>query len=221
MGGKAKTLGLTLVSEELKTEALSIVEQAKAIQVTTHEESILAADFLKGIKALKKKVEEKLAPLVKSAYDSWKMQVKYRKEHDAPLDQAESDIKYKLSCYLQEQERLRRVEETRLQLEAQKKAEELAEQDALLLDATGDVEAAEAVRAEPVVAPLVVIAPVAKVEGVGTQSVWKFQVTDPDLIPREYLEIDVKRIGAVVRAMKQATNIPGVQVFEEKIVKTF
>jgi hypothetical protein len=205
-------------SEALKDETLTILGQAKAIQITNHEQAMAAGDFLKGIKALKKKIEEKLAPLVKAAYDSWKKQVAFKKEHDDPLDQAEAAVKGKMNFYLQEQERLRRVEEYARQLEAQKAAEAQAEQDALLLEATG---AAEAVRAEPVAAPVVVIAPVEKPQGISTSSIWRFKVTNPDIVPREYLDVDVKKIGAVVRAMKDATKIPGVEVFEEKIIKTF
>jgi hypothetical protein len=208
-------------SEALKDETLTILGQAKAIQITNHEQAMAAGDFLKGIKALKKKIEEKLAPLVKAAYDSWKKQVAFKKEHDDPLDQAEAAVKGKMNFYLQEQERLRRVEEYARQLEAQKAAEAQAEQDALLLEATGDEEAAEAVRAEPVAAPVVVIAPVEKPQGISTSSIWRFKVTNPDIVPREYLDVDVKKIGAVVRAMKDATKIPGVEVFEEKIIKTF
>ena len=145
----------------------------------------------------------------------------YRKEHDDPLDAAEAEIKNKMNAYLAEQERQRQAEEARQQLEAQKAAEAKAEEDARLLEATGDTEAAEAVRTEPVVAPVVVIAPVAKPNGIATQSIWRYRVTNANAIPREYLAIDEKKIGAVVRAMKAATNIPGVEVYEEKIVKTF
>ena len=207
--------------DELKAESMTILGQAKAITITNHQEAMAAGDFLKAVKELKKRIEEKLAPLVKAAYDSWKKQVAYRGEHDDPLNQAEAAVKAKMNVYLAEQERQRRVEEQRQQLEAQKAAEAQAEQDALLMEATGDAEAAEVVRAEPVVAPVVVLAPVEKPAGIATQSVWKYRVTDANAIPREYLAIDEKKIGAVVRAMKAATNIPGVQVYEDKIVKTY
>ena len=210
-----------LAKDEFKAESMTILGQAKAIQITNHEQAMAAGDFLQGIKALKKKIEEKLAPLVKAAYDSWKKQVAYRKEHEDPLDQAEAQVKGKMNAYLAEQERQRRLEEQRQQLEAQKAAEAQAEQDALLMEATGDTEAAEVVRAEPVVAPVVVLAPVEKPKGIATQSVWKFKIVDKSKIPFEYMEPNMTAIGGVVRAMKAATNIPGVQVYEDKIVKTF
>lgn len=207
--------------DELKNNAMSILGQAKAIVITTHEQSMAAADFLKGIKALKKLVDEKIGPLVESARNNWKLQVAFKKDHDEPLSQAEMMVKGKMQTYLAEQEHLRRVEEQRLQAEAQKAAEEQAEQDALLMEATGDAEAAEVVRDEPVRAPVVTVAPVAKPSGIAMQSVWRYRIIDANSVPREYLAIDDKKLGAVVRAMKAACNIPGVEIFEEKIVKTF
>ena len=210
-----------LASQELKAESMTILGQAKAIQITNHEQAMAAGDFLKAVKELKKRIEEKLGPVVKASYDAWKKACAYRKEHDDPLDQAEAAVKAKMNTYLAEQERQRRAEEQRQQLEAQKAAEAQAEQDALLMEATGDAEAAEIVRAEPVVAPVVVLAPVEKPKGIATQSVWKYRVTDANAIPREYLAIDEKKIGAVVRAMKAACNIPGVEAYSENVVKTY
>jgi len=210
-----------LASQELKAESMTILGQAKAIQITNHEQAMAAGDFLKAVKELKKRIEVKLGPVVKASYDAWKKACAYRKEHDDPLDQAEAAVKAKMNTYLAEQERQRRAEEQRQQLEAQKAAEAQAEQDALLMEATGDAEAAEIVRAEPVVAPVVVLAPVEKPKGIATQSVWKYRVTDANAIPREYLAIDEKKIGAVVRAMKAACNIPGVEAYSENVVKTY
>ena len=212
-----------LAKDELKAESMTILGQAKAIQITNHEQAMAAGDFLKAVKELKKRIEEKLGPVVKASYDAWKKACSYRKEHDDPLDQAEAAVKAKMNTYLAEQERQRRAEEQRRQLEAQKAAEAQAEQDALLMEATGDAEAAEVVRAEPVVAPVVNLAPVEKPAGIATQSVWRYKILDSSLVPNEYKIIDEKKIGAVVRAMKGATNIPGIQAYEDKIVivKTF
>lgn len=57
--------------------------------------------------------------------------------------------------------------------------------------------------------------PMPKAAGTSRRTTWTFTVTDPALIPREYLLIDEKKIGAVVRAMKADTNIPGISVRSE------
>jgi hypothetical protein len=54
-----------------------------------------------------------------------------------------------------------------------------------------------------------------KVAGTRVVKYWKFKITDVIKIPREYLIPDEKRIARVVRAMKDKTNIPGVEVWSE------
>lgn len=52
-------------------------------------------------------------------------------------------------------------------------------------------------------------------DGISTRTVWNFSITDPSLIPREYMLVDEKKIAAVVRAMKGDTAIPGVTVYAD------
>ncbi len=78
------------------------------------------------------------------------------------------------------------------------------------------VEAIET-RAAAVVAP-VVVREAPKVAGVATREVWKFTVTDPALVPREYCVVDEAKIRKVVAALKGDTTIPGVRVYAEKSI---
>ncbi len=57
-----------------------------------------------------------------------------------------------------------------------------------------------------------------KVAGISTRKQWCFRITDAALVPREYLVIDEKKIGGVVRALKDAANIPGVEAYEEDVI---
>lgn len=78
------------------------------------------------------------------------------------------------------------------------------------------VEAIET-RAAAVVAPIIQReAP--KVAGVATREVWRFEIIDPTLVPREYLAVDEQRIRKVVAALKGDTTIPGVRVYAEKSI---
>ena len=66
-----------------------------------------------------------------------------------------------------------------------------------------------------------VVAPVVdreapKVAGIATREVWRFEVTDPALVPREYLVVDESKIGKVVRALKGDAVIAGVRVYSER-----
>lgn len=69
-------------------------------------------------------------------------------------------------------------------------------------------------RASSVVAPVLPAAP-PKVSGLSSRQVWKYRVKNLSLVPREYLMLDEKKTGGVVRAMKADTNIPGIEVYPE------
>lgn len=92
--------------------------------------------------------------------------------------------------------------EARLEAEAEKAAAKQAELE---------------MRAAMVVAP-VIEAEAPKAVGVSSRVNWKFRITDESKLPREYTTPDEKKIGAVVRALKGDTNIPGVTVYAEESV---
>lgn len=101
----------------------------------------------------------------------------------------------------------------------QKKIDDEAEAEAAKLRAAGKTEEAEAVEAEAEAAPPAVqIDEIEEVKGVHTRKNYKFRITDASKIPAEYLIPDEKKIGQVVRAMKDMASIPGVEVYcDEKI----
>jgi hypothetical protein len=118
--------------------------------------------------------------------------------------------------YTDEQERLRRIEQAKAD-EAARKEKEKLEAQARKAEASGKVEKAATLemRAATVVAPVINRAP-PKVIGVQTRDVWKFEVTDPTQVPRQYLVVDESKIRKIVGAMKGDTQIPGVRVWSDK-----
>lgn len=65
-------------------------------------------------------------------------------------------------------------------------------------------------------------APVQAPQGVSVRQVWKFEVTDPDLVPRHLCSPDMKKIaeelGKKTDKYGQPDVIPGVRVFQESVV---
>lgn len=92
--------------------------------------------------------------------------------------------------------------------EAERKAQEQAEA------------AMQAIRdsASIVVTPAVVVP---KVTGTAskTHEVWKFEITDPALVPLKYRPIDETAIARDVRSLKSECEIPGIRVYSEIEVK--
>ncbi len=56
----------------------------------------------------------------------------------------------------------------------------------------------------------------AAVSGVRVQSKWNWRIVDLFKLPRAYMKVDEGAIGKVVRALKGKTDIPGVEVSEDK-----
>lgn len=56
------------------------------------------------------------------------------------------------------------------------------------------------------------------VPGISVRIDRKFRITDETEIPREYTVVDEKKIAAVVKALGEQVNIPGIQFYEERIV---
>ena len=208
--------GEVIPEEKLKPEVQTLAEQAKSMKIDSHASNEAAGLFLRTVKAMMKKVAELCDPVCDAAFLAHKKACALRATLMNPLTSAENDVKGKVRKFLDDQEQLRRAEEQRLNAIAQKAAEDKAEQEAALLDAIGEEEAAAVVLATPVHAAPVVLAEVAKPEGVSKVQNWKWKVIDETKIPREYYVLDTVKINAVVRAMKEAAPqaIPGIESYD-------
>ncbi len=110
-------------------------------------------------------------------------------------------------------EKAARIEEA-AKLEESGKSEEAARvEEVAKLEEAARLEAAEAVLENiPVVQPIVEsVAP--KVEGTSVRTTWKYDIVNQWIIPREFLCVDEKAIGAMVRAKKEQASIRGVRVY--------
>lgn len=126
---------------------------------------------------------------------------------------------------LERLEAVRKAEEDRLMEAAAaaekagdaKRAEELA---AAAVDITEDAkQEAAVIAAEPVYVPPVVIPKtVPKVSGGPVyRTIIKFRIINESAIPRQYMMPNEVKIGQVVRALKKETNIPGIEIYEERV----
>lgn len=200
----------------VESEAHKITAFAQSLVIQTNEGYSQAADTLKAIKGLLRQIEDARVRVTRPLNEALRAVNAQAKEASAPLLTSESRIKRAMVTYSTEQERIRREEQRKAEEAARKEREKLEAQ-ARKAEAAGRVERAMELeqRAATVVAPVIQREP-PKVSGVAMRSIWRFEVVDPAAVPREYLVVDEKRIGAVVRAMKGDTQIPGVRVWEEK-----
>ena len=206
--------------QEFEKEAPTVLERIKAIVVKTAEDYTSASEFKKMLKDRQKAVNEAFDPIIKDAHSAWKKAIAQRDTYLQPYVQAENEVNVHIKAYLAEEERKQREAEARVQEMQRKEAEKLQKRAEKAAE-KGQTEKAEQLQeqAEQVqmVTP-VVQSNVPKVAGMVKRKVWKFKITDKGLIPREYMMPDEIKIGAVVRAMKSGTDIPGIQAYEDLVI---
>jgi hypothetical protein len=199
----------------------AVVSQANQITVVDAEEYEFACSFLSMISKRKRQVGETFDPIVQKAHAAWKEAIAQREKFLKPLDQAEMDVKRKVTVWRMEEDRKRRLEEERLSEIARKEREEAAIAEAAALEANGEKELADMVMQEAAEAPAPIVVAMSTVpwqEGIAKKTTWKFRIVNEALIPREYLSPDEVKIGAIVRSQKNMTKIPGVQAYSEESV---
>lgn len=209
-----------LTPEVVKADALTMPQQAQAIsKINNHDQYAQAGGLLVRIKELRKRVADVFEPIVKAAHEAHKIATAKRNEANAPLDMAENHLKRLIGDYNQEQERIRQEQQRQAEAAARKAEEDRMLAEAQAAEAAGEKEEAQAIIEQPVQAPVVIVqSTTPKLEGVSFRENWTFQITDETKIPREYLIVDTKKIGAIVKAMKGQAAIPGVRAYAEKIV---
>ena len=194
----------------------TLLARVQGLAIRNQEGYTEAAGWLKSIKGFLKSIEDARTRITKPINDSLREVNAQAKAAAEPFLDSEARIKRAMLAWSDEQDRLQR--------EAQRRQNEAAEKERLRLQeiaaraaAKGQVGKAEQFeeRAQAVTAP-VVQTQAPKVAGVSIPKVWTFEITDEDLIPREYLSVDESRIRRVVTALKGDTQIPGVRVFEQK-----
>jgi hypothetical protein len=206
-------------ADEVKADALAWPDRARALVITNEPTYIEAGTLLKGIKGLRAKIADVFDKHISAAFQAHRALVKEKADAEAPLTEAEGIIKRSLVAFSEEQERIRREEQRRLEDLARKQAEEQALAEAQALEAAGATAEAQQVIEEAAAAPAPVVmveSSTPKMAGISYRSTWKWRTVNEKLIPREYLTVDTVKIGGVVRALKGATNIPGVQAYEDK-----
>ncbi len=194
----------------------SLTARAANLKIRDQAGYAEAAGWLKSIKGFLKSIEDARTRITKPINESLREVNAQAKEAAAPFLESETKIKRAMIAWSDERDRLQR-EEQRRQNEIARKEQERLQEIADRAAAKGQTDKAEAFqeRAQAVVAPVAQQA-APKVAGIAIPKVWVFEVTDEDLIPREYLVVDETRIRRVVTALKGDTKIPGVRVFEQK-----
>jgi hypothetical protein len=205
-------------TQEVTTRALSITEQGRAVIINNSDDYVAAGSLWTTIKGIMKQVDDSFDPIISKAHASHKEAVAQKAKIYDPLKSVYVYVKGVMSAWDVEQERIRKAEETRLREVARKAEEERLLTEAIAAESAGEKEEAAAIMEEPVyVPPIVLQKAVPKVQGMSFRTIWKFRIKDVNAIPRQYMVPNEVAIGGVVRSLKASANIPGIEVYEERV----
>lgn len=208
--------------EQVKSEAMNVVEQAEALGPIEDQETYeRACELLTDVvKPLRKKVAETFEPIKKKAYDAWQETLKQMRRHDDPLAEAERQLKMGIGAWDLKQKRIAEQEEAERRRLAREAAEAQAVEEAAALERDGYDEAAQE-RIEQPTAPVMTQAPApAKPKGVSTRYRWRFRVISESKVARKFMQPNQKKIAGVVSSMgpDAADLVGGIEVYQEPIV---
>jgi hypothetical protein len=181
---------------------------------------------------MRKSIADFFKPMKDAAHRAHKEVCNRENETLKPLEDAALALGQRIASFEHQAREAARIEQDRLRVEQQRIAEEearqeaerLAIEDAIELEAAGDIAAAEAVLANPTpvvpryVAPPVVPTNITRVAGAAARTTWKARVVNPNLVPREYLIVDESALNKIAGVMKERAKVPGVEFYPETAV---
>jgi hypothetical protein len=212
-------------AEELNQEIIPELAIAGEIVVKDAMTYQMAGETWKSLTALEKKIKAYWEDDVTTALKLHRSLVAKRDAMLIPVGEQKNSLRLGMKTFEDEQERIRRAEQARLEEEARKAAEEAALAQAVALEMNGHKAAAEAVIAVPVVAPAVYV-PKTTPTGFGnaTRRVWGAEVTDlmalvkavaAGTVPIQAIEANSVFLNQQARALKSALQYPGVRAVEK------
>jgi hypothetical protein len=225
--------------EEVKSEALALPEQAKAIRVEDSETFQKANQFFISCHQLEKKISATFDPLCKATNEAHKAATKAKADALKPVTEAKGIIKREMEGYAAVQEDIRRERERLAQEEERKKAETRQVERAAALEQQGHAALAEQVLAAPIQVPQVSL-PTVKEELTGSNFIpaWKYRVIDPKALLQAAVDGKIAfkvedadeekttgavkisiEVGKLLGATKEMFNLPGVKAWQEQTLR--
>jgi hypothetical protein len=206
---------------------LAIVEEAKALRITSAEDNAKAAGLCKVLKGFQAEIEGSYRPLVEKAHEAHKAILAELKSQLKPYEEGEKYLKGLMIAW--DSAERERIAKARREAEekARKEAEEAALAEAEYLEATGDKAGADAALSAPLVVAPVVVEAVEKAEGATFRELWSAELVDiralcravaDGVVPAEYVSANMPALNGVARMMKQAFAVPGARAVMARTV---
>ena len=209
-------------TKQIEIEVSNISQQAMAMTVTDIVSYQEAGRVLLAFDKMKKNIVVYFKPLKDAADKAHKAICDREKEELAKLSPGLNYLNKAMTVYNLAEATKRREEEERLRQIAVKAEEEERLQAAIQAEKEGEPEVAEAILSESVyVPPPIVETQAPKISGLTMQTIWRWRVTNFNLIPKEYLKsiVDDDKVDGAVKSLESKTKITGIEVYPEQSMR--
>jgi hypothetical protein len=209
----------------LEREVSALQQRVAEIEIRTPDDLLVAADLSDRVAKMRKAVAETFDPIIRKTNEAHKEALAQKKRFMDPLDRQQHYVDVRILAWRQQQEQIRRRQEAELAAQRKKELDDQAIAEAQEFVRQGEHALAEEVIKQQAAAPAPVVAlpsTVPKIATFATKTNWRFRIEDKNrvrktsIIPDEYWILDELRIGGIVRTLKGATNIPGVEIYPEE-----
>lgn len=190
------------------------------VVVSSQEEYTGAALTLKTIKGKYKEIKQRRDDVVGPFKEALKNLDDRFKKPMALLLNVEENLKSSILAYDNAMEEKRKKEQDRLDKIAENKrlkAEERAQKQL----GKGNEDKAEEIIQKAVEAPVAIaVSKMPAVAGVSKRDKWTFRIVDENLLLREYLIPDTKKLAMAARLYKKTKEIPGIEIYNDPIISS-
>jgi len=197
--------------------AIEIRDKSRSFLVQDEKTYQTASNGLKKIKEMSKVISELIGPFVRDTYDSWKKAKARENTIMKPLGDAKEHLDGQIRRFL-----LKKEEERREKEEKERRDREEAMKKALEAENAGNHAEAEVIIEQAAIAESTpTITEAAPSGGPVIMKKWKARITNPRLLPREYLIPNEALINSIARGLKgndpERPEIPGVEFYQDII----
>ena len=211
-------------ADDFSNKAVTLTKNVATLKIESQLSYEAAADRLKQVKELFKIVEEARKKITKPLDEAKAAVMALFNPVTTRLENSERHIKGLMSTYVNEQEKIRKAEQDKLDREAkekQAKEKDRLERQAKKAEEKGDTTKAETIRerAQEVHIEAPTVAPkVQQAAGVSMRKDWKARVIDINKVPREYMIVNETALNNVASSTKGSLSIPGVEFYTVDVV---
>jgi len=222
-----ETEGQVMVLSRAEERQAEITQGAETIVVRDAESYRVASQMRKGIAGMVDEIRAAFRPIIKAAHAAWQEALAKEKSYLRPWADADERLRAKVAGYLIEEKRKADEAEAGRQAALREKARIQQEMIAKAVAADQAGKRAEASRILDLGAKQELelkVPPPAPAprpsESTHLRTYWRFRITDPDLVPRNFCSPDEKKIDGVVQLMKDKHGIPGVAAYADHVPVT-